>query len=92
MSVYGTGSCILILEAFLGSVLTYLRVAVALHEPYLTVYGERIYLSSLRDMCTEIQLSAYATTLRPSIEYIRSHGILTMCPSAAALAITLGPD
>ena len=92
MSVYGTGSIVLILEAFLGSVLTYLRFAVALHEPYLRVYEKRIYLSLLRDMSTEIQLSAYATTLRPSIEYYRSAEILICCPSAAALAITLGPD
>ena len=95
MSVYGTGSYILILEAFLGSVLTYLRSAVASHDPYLKVLlkaEKRIYLSLLCDMCTEIQLSAYATTLRPSIEYMRSHGILTMCPSAATFVIALGPD
>ena len=31
------------------------------------------------------------TLLRPSVACNRSHGILTVCPSAAALAIALGP-
>ena len=31
------------------------------------------------------------TTLRPIIEYNRSQGILTLCPSDAAFAISLGP-
>ena len=53
---------------------------------------EWIYLPYVRDMCTEIQLSAYATTLRPSIEYYRSAEILICCPSAATFVITLGPD
>ena len=31
------------------------------------------------------------TALRPSIALCKSQGILTLCPSAAALAIALGP-
>lgn len=31
------------------------------------------------------------TTLRPPIALCKSQGILTLCPSAAALAIALGP-
>ncbi len=53
---------------------------------------ERIYLSLVRAMSTGIQLPAHITTLRPSIEYIRSYGILTVCPSAATFVIALGPD
>ena len=58
MSVYGTGSLILILEAFLGSVLMYLRFGVPLHETTLVFplkEGERIYLSSTFEMPTGIQ-------------------------------------
>ena len=38
-----------------------------------------------------IQLCASYTQLRPSIATQKSHGILTMFPSAAAFAIALGP-
>ena len=31
------------------------------------------------------------TALRPSFAFRKSQGILTLCPSAAALAIALGP-
>jgi len=31
------------------------------------------------------------TALRPPIAYVRSYGILTVCPSGTALAIPLGP-
>jgi hypothetical protein len=56
------------------------------------VDGERICLSSTRSMPTGIQLPAHSTTLRPSFDCIRSHGILTMCPSTATFVIALGPD
>ncbi len=54
--------------------------------------GRRIFLSPPRDMPTGIQLPAHTTTLRPSIEYYRSMGILTHCPSTATFVIALGPD
>ena len=54
--------------------------------------GERICLSSLLFVSTGIQLPAHSTTLRPSFDCIRSYGILTICPSTAAFAMTLGPD
>ena len=46
--------------------------------------------SSLRHE-RQIQLCAKHTALRPPVAEIGSHGILTMYPSPAALAIGLGP-
>ena len=40
---------------------------------------------------TKIRLFAHSTTLRHSIGTYAGHGILTMCPSCAAIAIHLGP-
>lgn len=40
---------------------------------------------------TEIQLSAAHTAVRHSIASRNGQGILTLCPSGAALAIPLGP-
>ena len=40
---------------------------------------------------TQIQLCAYHTNLRPPIAIYKGHGLLTMCPSCAAIAIHLGP-
>ena len=92
MSVYGTGSIILILEAFLGRVLLWLRAGRTIARAVADICEERIYLSLIRATSTGIQLPAHSTTLRHSIEYYRSKGILTFCPSAATFVITLGPD
>src|SRR3989344_8251585 len=51
----------------------------------------RICLEIVLRLRTDIQSPASHTTLRHPIALKRSHGILTMSPSAAAFAITLGP-
>ena len=51
----------------------------------------RIYLRTFLIAVTHIQLCAPSTALRHSIAFRKSQGILTLCPSAPAFAITLGP-
>ena len=91
MSVYGTVATHLSLEVFLESVLHPLEKAVAFPREVTWVIGARICLNTTLTTSTRIQLLAECTTLRHSIAVRRSHGILTMCPSAPAFAIALGP-
>ena len=53
--------------------------------------ARRISLTRSLALPTGIQLPATYTAVRPSIASINGHGILTVCPSGAALAIPLGP-
>ena len=53
--------------------------------------ARRISLTRALTLSTGIQLPATHTAVRHSIAFIRGHGILTVCPSGAALAIPLGP-
>jgi hypothetical protein len=53
--------------------------------------ARRISLTSALTLTTGIQLPATYTAVRPSIAYANGRGILTVCPSGAALAIPLGP-
>ena len=59
----------------------------------LTTWGSalRIYLQHALIAITEIQFPAAYTAVRHSFAPIHGHGILTVCPSGAALAIPLGP-
>ena len=53
--------------------------------------ARRISLTRALALPTGIQLPAAHTAVRHSIAFIRGHGILTVCPLGAALAIPLGP-
>ena len=53
--------------------------------------ARRISLTRALTPTTGIQLPAAHTAVRHSIAFISGHGILTVCPSGAALAIPLGP-
>ena len=53
--------------------------------------ARRIYLTRALTLPTGIQLPAAHTAVRHSLASINGHGILTVCPSGAALAIPLGP-
>ena len=53
--------------------------------------ARRIFLARALASMTGIQLPAVHTAVRHSIASLCGHGILTVCPSGAALAIPLGP-
>ena len=53
--------------------------------------ARRIYLTRALAQTTGIQLPAAHTAVRHSIALRIGQGILTLCPSSAALAILLGP-
>lgn len=95
VSVSGTVSIYIILEVFLGSALDTLdRVnslsSLCAWSPDLTESAGFAKRTSLRQGC-ENQLSTVSTALRPSVDIYGRDGILTVCPSAAAFAIALGP-
>ena len=91
MSVCGTVVYRVKLEDFLETALCTLSPSE--EENCVSVWNSahRISLMRFLTLPTGIQLPAIHTAVRPSIASINGHGILTVCPSGAALAIPLGP-
>jgi len=94
VSDYGTGTVMLCLETFLGSAL--ICISPANRKFHLNLgmplkAGSGICLGTALIKTTHIQLCAQTTAPRHPIAHHCSHGILTVLPSAAALAIALGP-
>ena len=94
VSVYGTGTIIISLEVFLGSLI---RVTIRLSE------DSRYYHASahLADLPTKripthfnvlFRQHADLSLLRPSVAVIASTGILTSYPSTTPFGFALGPD
>ena len=79
------------MEACFVSFITPVGITFSLHLDSSLKRGYRIFLEPILMTRTHIQSHARHTKLRPPIAQKRSHGILTMCPSDTAFAISLGP-
>ena len=94
MSVYGTGTFILTLEVFLGSLIRYtIHAAVALWYYHVSAKPVDLPAGPIPTRFNVLfRQYAVLSLLRHPIENKGGTGILTGCPSTTPFGFVLGPD